>query len=42
MADGALDAARRDYAKAMREVMTLQRNPPAPAEPARPRAANAA
>jgi chromosome segregation ATPase len=42
LAEGALDAARRDYAKAMREVMTLQRNPPAPAEPARPRAANAA
>jgi crescentin len=42
LAEGALDATRRDYAKAMREVMALQRDPPAQAEPARPRAANAA
>jgi hypothetical protein len=42
VADGALEAARRDYSKAMREVMTLQRMPAAPAEPARPHAANAA
>ena len=42
VAEGALEAARRDYSKAMREVMTLQRTPAAPAEPTRPRAANAA
>ncbi len=42
VAEGALEAARRDYAKAMREVMALQRNPAAPGEPTRPRAANAA
>jgi crescentin len=42
VAEGALEAARRDYSKAMREVMTLQRTPAASAEPARPRAANAA
>ena len=29
LAEGALDAARRDYSKAMREVIALQRNPPA-------------
>jgi crescentin len=39
VAEGALEAARRDYSKAMREVMTLQRNP---ADPAPRRAANAA
>jgi crescentin len=40
--EGALATARKDFSRAMREVMALQRNPPAPAEPARPRAANAA
>jgi hypothetical protein len=41
VAEGALETARRDYAKAMREVMSLQRTP-APEEPDRQRAANAA
>ena len=38
--EGALATARRDFAKAMRDVMALQRNTAAPAEPSR--AANAA
>jgi crescentin len=37
---GALATARKDFSRAMREVMALQRDPPA--APARPRAANAA
>lgn len=41
VAEGALETARRDYAKAMREVMSLQRTS-APEEPDRQRAANAA
>ena len=42
VAEGALEAARRDYAKAMHEVMALQRDQPAQAGPEQPRAANAA
>jgi crescentin len=40
--EGALATARKDFSRAMREVMALQRDPPAQAAPARPRAANAA
>ena len=40
--EGALATARKDFARAMREVMALQRSQGAPAEPAQPRAANAA
>ena len=40
MVEGALEAARKDLSRAMRAVMALQRNPQA--DPARPRAANAA
>jgi Crescentin protein len=38
--EGALATARKDFPRAMREVKALQRDPPAQAAPARPRAAN--
>jgi crescentin len=40
--EGALESGRKDFARLMREVMTLQRNQQASEEPSRPRAANAA
>lgn len=40
--EGALETGRKDFARLMREVMTLQRNQPAAPEEQRPRAANAA
>lgn len=42
VSDGALETARKDLARAMREVMTLQRNQAAHEVSAQPRAANAA
>ncbi len=42
VSDGALETARKDLARAMREIMTLQRNQAAHEVSARPRAANAA
>lgn len=42
LVEGALATARKDFSRAMREVMTLQQAPPAQTAPARPRAANAA
>jgi crescentin len=42
LTEGALEAARRDFARLTREVMTMRQNAPAPAESAAPRAANAA
>ena len=40
--EGALESGRKDFARLMREVMTLQRNQQAAETPTRPRAANAA
>jgi crescentin len=42
VSDGALETARKDLARAMREIMTLQRNQAAHEVSAQPRAANAA
>ena len=42
VSEGALETARKDLARAMREIMTLQRNQAAHEVSARPRAANAA
>jgi crescentin len=42
VAEGALEAARKDFARLMREVMALQRSKDAVADVKRPRAANAA
>jgi crescentin len=40
--EGALETGRKDFARLMREVMSLQRSQQAAEEPIRPRAANAA
>jgi chromosome segregation ATPase len=42
LVEGALATARKDFSRAMREVMTLQQAPPAETNPKPPRAANAA
>jgi crescentin len=42
VAEGALEAARKNLSRAMRSVMALQRDQAAQPEPARPRAANVA
>jgi crescentin len=40
--EGALQTARRDFSRAMREVMALQQSPASEDQPSPPRAANAA
>ncbi len=42
VAEGALETARKDFSRLIREVKAMRQNPPAPGEPTPPRAANAA